>query len=210
MAADLRSMNRNDAGAAVSGALAALFTFIGAFITLHTEPPLPPTIDPNGYTSWDGIGALGSALIWLALVIVAIRIFAPDLLTPRVPWHYVVAALAGVGTLILIVKGLTFGVDGPASVTKHVDVGVGWSGWVLFVLGIAFTVFACLGSGSESYAEAVSEDDAEPEPGSRGDGSSAEDAERVDVDQHRDRGGDEQSDEADDGTGSGDEPAQEH
>ena len=151
--ADLKSLSRNDQGAIITGVLAALFTFVGYFVTISTEPPLPPTIDPNGYTAWDGIGALGSALIWIALIIVAIRLFAGDMFSRKVPWHYVVATLAGLGTLILIIKGLTFGVDGPPRVTDHVHAGLGWSGWVLFALGIAFTVFSFLGSGDRPQPE---------------------------------------------------------
>lgn len=154
MATDLRAVDRNDLGALITGVIAVVLTTFGSYITISTSPPLPPTVNPNGYSAWDGIGALGSLLIVLGVVIVAIRIFAPDLLPRKVPWHYVVAGAAALGVLILLIKGLTFGIDGPRVVQENVDTGIGWSGWLLLVLGIVFAVFAYRGSGSTSYAAA--------------------------------------------------------
>jgi hypothetical protein len=208
MAVDLKALDRNDLGAVITGALAVLVSFIGAFVTIETHPPLPPTIKDNGYTAWDGIGPLAGLLLVLGLVIVALRIFAPDMLTPKLPWHHFAAGLAAAATLIWLVKGLTFGVDGPKGVTEHVDAGVGWSGWLLFGLGIAFTVFAYLGSGSTSFPEAQ-DARAQSEEGSGRDSSAAEDTVGVDVDEQRDRRGDEHADEAGHDTSGGGQPGQE-
>ena len=159
MATNLKAVDRNDLGAMVTGTLAVILTTFGSYITISTSPPLPPTVDPNGYSAWDGVGGLASLLLVLGVIVVAVRIFGPDLLTPKVPWHYLVAGAAGLGTLMLLIKGLTFGVDGPQVVQDNVDVGIGWSGWAVIALGIAFAVFAYLGSGSTSYAAATAEDD---------------------------------------------------
>jgi hypothetical protein len=135
MAVDFKSLSKNDQGALISGVLAVIFTFIGSYITVSSGSV------SAGHNAWDGFGVLGSLLLIAALALVAVRIFAPDTLPAGVPWNLITLAVAAIATIILVIKGLTFSPDGlPASV----DSGPGWSGWVLFVLAIVFTVFAAL------------------------------------------------------------------
>lgn len=144
MAADFKTLGRNDQGALISGALAVIFTFFGSYITVSTGGPVAFSA---GHNAWDGVGVLGSLLLVVALVIVVVRVFSAPSLPAGVPWNLVAAAAAGLGTIILVIKGLTFngGIpSGLGSVIK-VDAGPGWSGWALFVLAVVFTVFAALG-----------------------------------------------------------------
>lgn len=145
MAVDFKTLGRNDQGALVTGALAVIFTFIGSYLTVSSKAG--GFSASAGHNAWDGVGVLGSLLLVAALAIVAARIFAADSLPAGVPWNLVTAAAAGLGTIILIIKGLTFDANIPtvASSVAKIDAGVGWSGWVLFILAIAFTVFAALG-----------------------------------------------------------------
>lgn len=145
MAVDFKSLGKNDQGALVTGALAVIFTFFGSYITVSSKAG---TFSASaGHNAWDGVGVLGSLLLVVGLAVVVVRIFAAESLPAGVPWNLVTVAAAGLGTIILIIKGLTFGVDVPAIATSvaKIDAGVGWSGWILFILAIAFTVFAALG-----------------------------------------------------------------
>jgi hypothetical protein len=141
MAVDLKSLSRNDQGALITGVLAVIFTFIGSYITVSVK--VADVSRSAGHNAWDGWSTLGSLLLIVALALVAIRIFAPGTLPAGAPWHLITLAAAALGTVIIVIKGLTFGTpDGIPS--SAVDAGVGWSGWVLFVLAIAFTVFTAL------------------------------------------------------------------
>lgn len=136
MAVDFKSLGKNDQGALISGALAVIFTFFGSYITVSAGSI------SAGHNAWDGIGVLGSLLLVAALALVAARIFAADALPAGVPWNLITLAAAALGTIILVIKGLTFSPDGLPS--SGVDSGPGWSGWVLFVLAIVFTAFTAL------------------------------------------------------------------
>ena len=142
MATDFKSLSRNDQGALITGALAVIFTFIGSYITVSVK--VTGFNQSAGHNAWDGWGSFASLLLILALAVVVVRIFAAANLPDGVPWNLIAFALAALGTVILIIKGLTFGPDVPSIAQSSVDAGVGWSGWVLFVLAIAFSVFSFL------------------------------------------------------------------
>lgn len=145
MAVDFKSLSRNDQGALIAGTLAVIFTFIGSYLTVSYKAGGVSV--SGGTNAWDGVGVLGSLLLVTALAIVAVRIFAAESLPTGAPWNLVTAAAAGLGTLILLIKGLTFDSNLPSiagSVAKS-DAGIGWSGWVLLIFAIAFTVFAAIG-----------------------------------------------------------------
>lgn len=141
MAVDFKSLGKNDQGALISGALAVIFTFIGSYITVSVK--VSSISSSAGHNAWDGWSTLGSLLLIAALALVAIRIFAKDTLPAGVPWNLVTFAAAALGTVIIVLKGLTFGApDGIPS--SAVDAGMGWSGWILSILAIVFTVFTAL------------------------------------------------------------------
>ena len=143
MAVDFKSLSKNDQGALVTGALAVIFTFIGSYITVSAKSSVAGVSYSAGHNAWDGWSTLGSLLLIAAFALVAIRIFAPEVLPAGIPWNLITLAAAAVGTVIVVLKGLTFGVPGGIP-SDAVDAGPGWSGWVLFVLSIAFTVFTAL------------------------------------------------------------------
>ena len=136
MAVDFKSLSKNDQGALITGVLAVIFTFIGSYITVSAGSV------SEGHNAWDGWSTLGSLLLIAALSLVAVRIFAAGTLPAGVPWNLITLAAAAVGTVIIVIKGLTFGV--PDGLPSSIDAGPGWSGWVLFVLAIVFTVFTAL------------------------------------------------------------------
>jgi hypothetical protein len=140
MAVDFKSLSKNDQGALISGALAVIFTFLGSYMTVSFK--VASVSSSSGHNAWDGWGVLGSLLLIAALAIVAVRIFAADSLPDGVPWNLTALAAAALGTLILLIKGLTYSAGGIAG--AGVDAGPGWSAWVLFILSIVFTGFLFL------------------------------------------------------------------
>ncbi|MFI5428274.1 hypothetical protein [Aeromicrobium sp. UC242_57] len=87
-----------------------------------------------GTNAWDSYATLGILLVIVSTVVVAIKAFAAENLPDGVPWSLVAAATAGLGTLLLILRAFTYGSG----------VNPGWSGWLLFIAGIALTVFTVL------------------------------------------------------------------
>lgn len=136
MAVDFKSLGINKQGALISGALAIILTFFGAYIRVSGGGQ-----SENVTNAWDGWGTLASLLLIAAVAIVAAKVFAADVLPREVPWTLVALALSVISALILIIKPFT--VDVPSFV-DDISVGPGWSGWVLFVALIAFIVFLAL------------------------------------------------------------------
>lgn len=150
MAADFQALPRHDQGALVAGALAILLSFFGAFVTASVEgsddiPGLSSIDTSSGTNAWYSFGTLGMLLIVVAVAVVAVKAFAASNLPDGVPWRLVALATAGLGTLLVVLRGLTEGSgDIPDGLGVSVDVGPGWSGWLLFVAAIALTVFTAL------------------------------------------------------------------
>ncbi|MCW2770582.1 MAG: hypothetical protein JWR27_2015 [Aeromicrobium sp.] len=96
--------------------------------------------------AWHEWALLGVLLVVAAFVIVVLRVVTGTALPPGVPWNLVTAAAAGLGTIILLIYPFTFGPDVPSVVQDSIDVSrsPGWSGWLLLVAAIVFTVFSFL------------------------------------------------------------------
>src|SRR5699024_2868871 len=102
-------------------------SFFPSYITVSIGP------FNEGVNAWHSFATLGVLLVIVATAVVAVKAFAAENLPDGVPWNIVITACAGVGTLLLLLRGLT---------VSHA--GMGWSGWVLIIASAALTVFAAL------------------------------------------------------------------
>lgn len=134
MAADFKSLGKFEQGALVAGGLSIILSFFSNYVTVDAGPV------SAGTSAWDSWATLGMLLVIVATAIVAIKAFAKENLPDGVPWSLVALAAAALGTVLLILRAFTYGDGGLSSV----DVGPGWSGWLLFITTIALTVFTAL------------------------------------------------------------------
>lgn len=150
MAADFKSLSPVDLGALGAGAVAILFSFFTAYITVSVKGGENLGVDvsgSNGVSAWNSWATIGMLLILIAVAVVALKAFAADLLPAGAPWRLIALATAALGTVLIILRALTAGngnVSGSSFGAVSVSVGPGWSGWVLFIATIALTVFTAL------------------------------------------------------------------
>lgn len=135
MAVDFKSLGKYEQGALVAGVVAFILSFIGSYVTISAGG------FSDGVSAWRSYATLGMLLIIVSTAIVAVKAFAKENLPAGVPWNLVAAATAGLGTILLILRAFTYSDGGLGS---RVDVGPGWSGWLLFIAAIALTVFTAL------------------------------------------------------------------
>jgi hypothetical protein len=130
---DLKQINRNDRGILGAGIVAFIASFLpfwgwsggGPF---HTN-------------AWTGYATLGLLLVFVAAGITAARVFGnAKLPTLPVGANLLVAALAALGTLLIILRGYTY----PHVAIAGASIGVLWGGYILFIAGIVMTIFAVL------------------------------------------------------------------
>ena len=134
-----RQVDNNDLGVMAAGAAALVFSFLPYWgYSLKGLGGGSASI-----TAWHSYATLGMLLLIIAAGIVAARVFGGVTL-PATPigWHVIVAALAALGTLLVIVRALTIGDFG--IVGSSISAGVKWGGYLLFLAAVAETVFAVL------------------------------------------------------------------
>ncbi len=136
---DLSKINPLNLGALIAGGLTIILSFIPSFVTASISDNDLGLDYSDGTNAWDGFGVLAVLLIIVATAIIAIKVFAAQVLPVGVPFNLIAAAVALVGTLLLVLRAFTY--EGGFGV----DVGPGWSAWVIFITAIALTVFAALG-----------------------------------------------------------------
>lgn len=141
MAVDFKSLGKYEQGALISGALAIILSFFGSYVTASFDGPGAGAISASaGTNAWTSYATLGILLVILATAIVAVKAFAAENLPAGAPWSLVAFAAAALGTLLLILRALfPGGPDFPG-----LDVGPGWSGYLLWIAGIALSVFTFL------------------------------------------------------------------
>ncbi|MCL3819015.1 hypothetical protein [Aeromicrobium wangtongii] len=137
MATDFKSIGKFEQGAMIAGAVALILSFFESYVTVSAGG------FSAGTNAWDSYATLGVLLLIAATAIIAVKAFAGENLPANVPWSLIAAGAAGLGTLLLILRAFTYSDGGLGS---RVDIGPGWSGWVLFIAGIALTAFAFLAS----------------------------------------------------------------
>jgi len=136
---DLNSIKKTDLGALIAGGLAFILSLFPAYLSV-TYPG-----SGGGFSNaWVDFATLGMLLIVAATALIAVKVFAGQVLPPGVPWNLIAAAAAGLGTLLVILHALTAS-GSSAGFGYEVSYGPGWSAWPLFIAAIALTVFAVLG-----------------------------------------------------------------
>ena len=132
-----REVNDNDLGVMAAGAAALIFSFLPYWgVSYRGLGGLGGNI-----TAWHGWALLGVLMLLAAAGIVAARVFGgAEMPTLPVGWHVIVAGLAGLGTFIILIRGLTY----PHLSGAGASVGMKWGGYLLVLAGIAETVFAVL------------------------------------------------------------------
>ena len=135
MAVDFKSIGKFEQGALIAGVVALILSFIEKYVTVSAGPI------SAGTNAWDSYATIGVLLLVVSTAVVAVKAFAKENLPDGVPWNLVAAAAAGLGTILLILRAFTYSDGGLGS---QVDIGPGWSGWLLFIAGIALTVFTAL------------------------------------------------------------------
>jgi len=135
---DFRTMPRNDQGVLAAGALA----FIASFF-----PYYGASVNAGGFhgssstSAWHSYATLALILVLAATVVAAVQLFSPSSLPQTsMSWNFVVLALSGVGTVLLIIRSFTL---------DHGDIGglsygLKWGAYVLMILCVVQTVFAFL------------------------------------------------------------------
>ena len=150
MAFDFKTVGKNDQVALVAGAVAVLLTFFPWYAKLSVKAEGVGILSGGGsesYNAWHGWATIGSLLIAAAFAIVVLRVVVGNVLPDGAPWHLITAALAALGTLLLLIYPFTaVGPSIPSGVPDSVDISKlpGWSGWLLLITAIVFAVFAAL------------------------------------------------------------------
>jgi hypothetical protein len=139
--AGVQDVNRNDLGAMVAGAVAFIASFF-PYWGVSVKSSVPGFSASNSITAWHSYATVGLLLIFAGAIVIAVKAFAGDSVpTMPVGVHVLAAGLAGLGTILVIIRAFTINnVDLPG-----ISSGVKWGAYVLFIAGIAETVFCVLG-----------------------------------------------------------------
>lgn len=137
-----RQVAKNDLGVMAAGAAALVFSFlpyVGVSYKIAGVGSSSASIN-----AWHGIAFLGVLFLVAAAGVVAARVFGGVTLpTLPVGWHVLVAALAVLGSVLVIVRGLTYGGDA-SGFGSSVSAGMKWGGYLLALAGIVESVFAVM------------------------------------------------------------------
>lgn len=138
---DLKTIGTFNLGALVAGGVSLILSFIGSYVVASANVPGAGSFS-SGTNAWTSYATLGILLVLAATALIAVKVFAPDVVPATVPLNLVALALAALGTLLLILRALTAG-NGFGGFGS-VSVGPGWSGYLLFISTIALTAFIAL------------------------------------------------------------------
>jgi len=112
-----------------------------------TERPYGASVNAGGFhgssstSAWHSYATLALLLVIAATVVAAVQMFSPTSLPQTsTSWNFVVLALSGVGTVLLIIRSFTL---------DHGDIGglsygLRWGAYVLMILCVVQTAFAFL------------------------------------------------------------------
>jgi hypothetical protein len=130
---DISSINRNDLGVMIAGAaalIASFFPFAG----------LDLGIAHYSQSAWSSYGVLAVLLLLLGAGVIALKTFAAGSLPSNLPvgLHVAAAGLAGLGTVLILIRAFTASKSG-------IDLDTKWGAYVMIVVGVAEVVFAVLG-----------------------------------------------------------------
>lgn len=127
------TLTTNERGVVISGIAAAILSFLPWYLEF--------TFEGTGFdmstSAWTGMATIGMVMLLGSTALIAIKAMSAGTLPTTVPWHMISVAGSVVGTFLVVVRAFTAGSSAPG-----VDVGPGWSGWLLFVAAISLTVYA--------------------------------------------------------------------
>jgi hypothetical protein len=136
---NVSTINRNDLAVMIAGVVAFIASFL-PYWGITVKSGVPGFSGSSSISAWHSYATLGLLLLFAAAIIIAIKTFA-SLPTMPIGIHVLAAALAAVGTLLVIIRAFTIdSLDLPG-----ISAGVKWGAYILFIAGIAETVFALLG-----------------------------------------------------------------
>ncbi|MFL6138243.1 MAG: DUF5336 domain-containing protein [Frankiaceae bacterium] len=146
-AASLDDYDRLHLAVVGAGVLAFIFSFLPYY---GVSVSFAGTHASSSVTAWHSYAVLGDLCLLAATALAAVHVFRPALLPSDLPVKpfFAVAALAGIGTLLLILRAVTL----PSPSGLGVSVGVRWGAYLLFLAGIAQTVTAVLAARAEDAA----------------------------------------------------------
>ena len=135
---DFRQLGRNDQGILAAGVLA----FIASFFPYYGASVSAGGFHGSASTSaWHSYATLALLLVIAATVVAAIQVFARESLPQaNVSWNFIVLALSGLGTLLLIIRSFTLD-HGSVGGFSY---GLKWGAYVLMILCLVQTAFAFL------------------------------------------------------------------
>jgi hypothetical protein len=138
---DFKSLPRNDLIVLVSGVLVFIVSLFFPYYGASIKETVPGFSGSTSTNAWHGLAAFGLILLLLALILVAVQVFAAGSL-PDVPLGYamIAAGLAVLGALCVIIKSF----DLPSGSGFGVSYGLRWGGWLLMILVIVQAVFSIL------------------------------------------------------------------
>ncbi len=127
------TLTTNERGVVISGIAAAILSFLPWYLEF--------TFEGTGFdmstSAWTGMATIGMVMLLGSTALIAIKALSAGTLPTTVPWHMISVAGSVVGTFLVVIRAFTAGSSAPG-----VDVGPGWSGWLLFVAAISLTVYA--------------------------------------------------------------------
>jgi hypothetical protein len=147
MAVDINSMRRTDLGALIAGVLAFVLSLIPLIRSIDYGFDIPGIGDGDSINAWHGYGSLAVLLLMLATALMAVRVFAPDLVgSVPVSLALVAAAVAALGTMLTILYVLTYdgGAPGGLLEASGIDVSPGIVGFLLILAALALTALCAL------------------------------------------------------------------
>ncbi|MBA3574110.1 MAG: hypothetical protein H0W95_03410 [Nocardioidaceae bacterium] len=143
MAFDTNTVKTTDWGVMGCAAGLLIFSLFPSYVTVSFEgdDQLGGFGVDTGISAWNSYAVLGVLLLLAVGVFAAARVFA-NVTLPSIPvgWNLVAAGVAALGTLLLVLRAFTY----PDGGFAQVDVGPGWSGWLVMLLAVGETVFAVL------------------------------------------------------------------
>ncbi len=150
MAFDANSVKTTDWGVIGCGAALLVFSFVSSYVTVSYQADeglggsLAGADTSAGVSAWNSYAVLGVLLLLAVAALAAARVFA-NVTLPTLPvgWNLIAAGVAALGTLLLVLRAFTYSGGGEFP-GGSIDVGPGWSGWLVMLLAVGETVFAVL------------------------------------------------------------------
>ncbi len=103
MAADFKALDKNVQGALIAGGVTLLFSFFSRFNSVDLGP-----LGSGGFSAWHSYGVLAMLLVVAGVAIIALKAFSAETLPDGVPWSLAAFGAIALGTLLLILRGLTY------------------------------------------------------------------------------------------------------